>query len=396
MNLSCKNNKINDISKILNVLIVKETNISKRIGEPALLMGKLNFKEEEEVTSLAIESGLSADYFSLTLDQLQDKLHPIESMMASRKDTKTNIEISDIKTIFSDRNYIKTAISCILKYSKNRIFELKSTPVLEIFIPPDLREWLNSTLPSEVVPENAYLQFTSDKKFYYSQLDYSQQLPLSNRSSVKVWPRAHLLWKLHPLFNWLNYRCSLLYGRNEVPILGISKGLEPSELLYIIAGTIPNRKSAPLVDECFGILYKEQTMIGEFSLEDLIAKIGLEKGDLSNTNSVNAETIDKASTLLTEVILDARKILDRHLNTYNVSITPKINAELLKLADRKERHRSYLISSVSDEGEKTEKLRETDRLFDNLSLLLRDTLEIENTPSIRVISVLAGVEPNDL
>jgi hypothetical protein len=91
MNLSCENKKINDISEILKVLIVRETNISEIIGEPALLMGKLNFEEEEEVTSLAIESGFSANYFSSTLDQLQDKLQPIESMMASIKDTKTKI-----------------------------------------------------------------------------------------------------------------------------------------------------------------------------------------------------------------------------------------------------------------------------------------------------------------
>ena len=150
---------------------------------------------------------------------------------------------------------------------------------IEIAISKDLRRRLTALLPTEIIPGEDYLRLSPDKAFCMSEMKRSMQ----NNLSEVAWPTTQFLWKLHPLFTWLNDKASLFYGRGEAPLIGLSSGLQKNQCLYIVSGTIPNRKSSPVVDEWFVLFFQDGRFIKELSMNDMLSMTKLDSGDLPNT-----------------------------------------------------------------------------------------------------------------
>jgi hypothetical protein len=216
---------------------------------------------------------------------------------------------------------------------------------------------------------------------------------MQNNLSETAWPQTQYLWALHPLFDWINDKAGLIYGRNEAPFIGVSDGLLPFEFVFILAGTIPNRKSAPVVDEWFGLLYKDGVFVSEMTMNELLLKTKFNRSDLPNTNQTTTEMAEHAASLLPLVVEDAGKVLRRRFDEYNSSMNPKIDAEIDKLAELEARHKEYQLSLFEDERIKSEKQRMVEHVFESFTNWVKDTLQIEDNPYLRVIAVLAG-RPN--
>jgi hypothetical protein len=157
-----------------------------------------------------------------------------------------------------------------------------------------------------------------------------------------------------------------------------------------MAGTIPNRKSAPVVDEWFGLHYKSGSLSGELSMHEILAKTKLSRNDLPNQNLVGEERIQEATALLRSAVSDAEVVLAKHYTEYNEAMNPKIYDELEKLQELERRHKDYQMSLFEDERRKSEKERMVEKVFNDFVDWVKDTLEIEDNPYIRVIAVLTG------
>ena len=55
------------------------------------------------------------------------------------------------------------------------------------------------------------------------------------------------LWDLHPLVDWLTDRGQIAFPRHCAPVLQLSDGLEPGEVVMVFQSTIPNQKGVPVV-----------------------------------------------------------------------------------------------------------------------------------------------------
>src|SRR5690606_33508322 len=62
-----ENDKIRGDMRILEILVEKEEQAMKNIGDPALLMQRFDVEEEEQFTAEAIESGTSPEAFDAML-----------------------------------------------------------------------------------------------------------------------------------------------------------------------------------------------------------------------------------------------------------------------------------------------------------------------------------------
>jgi len=82
MMIESNNPRIKGDMRIIEILITKEEQALKNIGDPALLLGKFSIEDEELVVSDAIESGSDADAFSETLDSGEAEFDPFEALMA--------------------------------------------------------------------------------------------------------------------------------------------------------------------------------------------------------------------------------------------------------------------------------------------------------------------------
>lgn len=381
------NKKIHGDMRILEILVTKEEQALKNIGDPAMLLGKFNIEDEELVITETIESGSDEDAFDALFSSTEEEFNPFDLLMKQAQDTTEQPEVIKDETLFTDMKYLEKAFKFINKKEEHPIHRMERHSGLELKVTPDMRHRLAAVLPEEVMPQGDYIKLSNDKQFCMEEMMRSMQ----NSLSETAWPRTQYLWKQHPIFNWVNDKAGLLFGRGEAPLLGLNN-LKSDEVIFIIAGTIPNRKSTPLVDEWFALNFEGSTFKGVLSMNDMIQKTGIRQDELPNTNSISEEDVKVSSILLPKAIEEATKVLNGYFEEYNNHMNPMIDEELDKLSELQQRHKDYQRSLFEDDERfKSEAERKIDALFEKFSNWVKDSLEIQNNPYIRVISVLKGV-----
>lgn len=385
--ISSTNADIHGDTRILQILINKEEQAYKNIGDPALLMGLFNVESEELFTAAAIESNTSASAFEQNIDKVNDEFDPFELLMSGSGESKPQLTVHHDETLFRDIDYLKTAVAFFAQSDRHPIHELQTVEGVEIEITPDLQRRLDVVLPDEIKPRENYIQLSSDKKFCMSEMRRS----LQNSMSESAWPTVQYLWPLHPVFEWCNDKAGLLFGRNETPLIGVTGTLPKTDCVFIVAGTIPNRKSTPVVDEWFGLHFSGGKYKGRLLMEEVIEKTGYGRTDMPNRNNIPADVVSAAQSLVPSAVAQARVIMSEHCAGYRANIDPKLNEEIDKLIGLQARHKETIEQLSLFERQKSEKEREVDRIFEEFTDWVKDTLEIEDVPYLCIIAAIVGV-----
>ena len=391
--IESNNKQIKGDMRIIEILIQKEEQALKNIGDPALLLGKFNVEEEETVIAEAIESGSDADTFAQSLDADAQEFNPFEALMAAASETEeTAIEqlsetVSD-ETLFTDKEYLEQAVQYLNQTDSNPVQELQTVSGLDIRLTPEMERRLRALIPEEAMPQGEALRLSDDKAFCMEQMRTSMQKNMDEAA----WPSSQYLWKLHPIFSWVNDKAGLLFKRAEAPVLGLPGVLYPGEALYIVSGSVPNLKSTPLIDEWFGLLYRDGQFIQRLSMEEVVQKAGLRSARIPNTNCITNQSIVAASSLLHDVVTQAKTYLTERYQQYQAEMNPKLDAEVDKLIELQEKHKEYYQTTLFEhERQLQEQERRVDKLFDDFTNWVKETLTIQNNPYIRIVSVLMGV-----
>lgn len=391
--IESNNKQIKGDMRIIEILIQKEEQALKNIGDPALLLGKFNVEEEETVIAEAIESGSDADTFAQSLDADAQEFNPFEALMAAASETEeTAIEqlsetVSD-ETLFTDKEYLEQAVQYLNQTDSNPVQELQTVSGLDIRLTPEMERRLRALIPEEAMPQGETLRLSDDKAFCMEQMRTSMQKNMDEAA----WPSSQYLWKLHPIFSWVNDKAGLLFKRAEAPVLGLPGVLYPGEALYIVSGSVPNLKSTPLIDEWFGLLYRDGQFIQRLSMEEVVQKAGLRSARIPNTNCITNQSIVAASGLLHDVVTQAKTYLTERYQQYQAEMNPKLDAEVDKLIELQEKHKEYYQTTLFEhERQLQEQERRVDKLFDDFTNWVKETLTIQNNPYIRIVSVLMGV-----
>lgn len=386
--ISSVNEKIKGDMRIMEILVQKEKQAYENIGDPTLLLGKFNIEEEELVTAEAIEKGLSAEAFSEQIDDASEDFDPFELMMKSVTAVEAPATVHDDETLYKDIDYLRSAMTYFTQTERHPVQNLQTVAGLEIEITPDLKRRLAALLPEEAMPNTDYLRLSPDKAFCMAEMKRSMQ----NNLSETAWPTTQYLWPLHPIFDWVNDKAGLLFGRGEAPLVGIPGVLPASDYIFVIAGMIPNRKSTSVVDEWFGLRFTNGRFVEELTMEQVIAKTGFGRNDLPNRNKVPDQRKAEAEALLQSAVDTAQKVLERYCENYRQAIGPQIDEELDKLIELEGKHKDYQLSLFEDERKKDAQERKVEEIFTQFTNWVKDTLEIENHPYLRIVAVLLGVE----
>ena len=236
------------------------------------------------------------------------------------------------------------------------------------------------------MPSGEHLRLSDDKDFVMSEMKRSMR----NNMEDTVWPAVQYLWKLHPLFSWVNDKIGLQFKRDEVPVC-TSEKLPAGAVIFIVTGSIPNKKSTPLVDEWFGVLYQDGKFVKNVSMNDAVQMTELRSMKTPNPDKLTEELLTDASVLLPDVVEKARHYLKGFYTSYQNEINPMLDEEIDKLADLQEKHKDYQLSLFENERKRSEAERKVDDLFDRFVNWVNDTLTIQDNPYIRIISVVMGV-----
>ena len=390
--ISSKNEKIHGDMRNLEILIQKEDQANKNIGDPALLLGMFCVEDEENVLAGALEKGLGEEEFSKIFDASEDDFDPFEAMMAAAgeaeaEDEKKSEIVSD-ETLFSDMEYLYQALTYLNQAESHPVERLKIVSGLDIRLTPDMERRLKALVPEEALPQGGTLRVSDDKVFCMEQMRSSMQKNMDE----SAWPTTQYLWKLHPVLSWVNDKASLLFKRDEAPVIGLPGGLKAGESIYVVTGSMPNLKSTPLVDEWFGLLYQDGKFAKVLSMNEVVQKTGLSNPKIPNTDCIGNDEISAASSLLGDVVAQAKVYLDEHYNRYQAEMSPLLDEEVDKLIELQEKHKKYYQLTLCEHERKLqEQERRVDELFDRFVSWVKETLTIQNNPYIRVVSVLMGV-----
>ena len=204
---------------------------------------------------------------------------------------------------------------------------------------------------------------------------------------------------MHPIVEWLNDKSSTLFERQEAPVLGLSGVLEKDETIFIISGLIPNRKSHPMLNEWFGVIFKNNEYKEIITMDELLKRVKLNEKEYSNIDKLEEENCNEISKLLPQAINEAKKLMNNKLREFEADINPKLNEQLKELEKLKGRHYEQLSMITKDEKitsaserRKEEKQRKIDQIFDEFKVWIKDTMTLEDNPYIQVISVLCEVK----
>ena len=391
MLIESDNKQIKGDMRIIEILVTKEEQALKNIGDPALLLGKFSIEDEELVVADAIENGSDETAFSDTLDAGEDEFDPFEALMAAAGETEEVESESAVvtdDTLFSDIDYLSNALSYLNQKENLPVQKLQTVSGLDIKITDDMRRRLSALVPDEALPEGDTLRVSDDKKFCMEMMRESMQ----NNMAETAWPKTQYLWPLHPILSWVNDKAGLLYGRGEAPIMGIPGMLDEGELIFVVAGSIPNLKSTPLVDEWFGLLYQNGQYAKTLTMDEVIQKTKISNMSIPNTKSIGETEVSTANNLRESVVAEAKTYLEDCYKNYENKISPMLNEELDKLADLETRHKEYYQMTLFDKERKLqEKERSVEVLFNQFADWVTETLTIQNNPYIRIVTVLMGV-----
>ncbi|MDR3203607.1 MAG: DEAD/DEAH box helicase [Deltaproteobacteria bacterium] len=386
LKIKSNNPKIFGDLRILEILVDKEKQAYKNIGDSGLLMGKFSVEEEELATAEAIEKGLSAESFSQEIDRYAEQLDPFEALMSSSNSSSYKPRLKPRETFFNDIDFLENAFSYFAETDSYSLKNLSSVEGVEIGLSGDLADRLNTVLPEEIRPQDGFLRLSPDKKFCLQQM----KLSLQNNLSGKAWPTTHYLWAIHPIFEWLGDKCSLLFNRDEAPLIGLKDIMSKDEIIFITEAVVTNRSATPTVDIWFGLRYLNGKFVEELSMEDIISKTGYGRKEVPNSLVLTEQNIRRAESLLKDAIFQANQIISRHKESYRHRINPLLKEEIKKLNEFKDRRIEVIKKQLLNEGKKSEDLDKIMSLFKKFSQIILNGLSVEDKPYLRIMAALMG------
>ncbi len=234
-----RNGRIDRYDGLIDAVHENISTLHRYMGLRKKLLG---VDKEEQAVSDVIESGSDATAFEDLLDSGEEEFDPFEALMAMSEEDSAPTEVKTDETLFSDIEYLNQAFAYLNRSESHPVERLAEVSGLDITITPDLQRRLSAVLPEEAMPQGNSLRLSDDKAFCMKEMTRSMQ----NTMAETAWPKVQYLWKLHPIFGWVNDKAGLLYGRAEAPIVGLSGGMAPSETIFVVTGSIPNKKSTPV------------------------------------------------------------------------------------------------------------------------------------------------------
>lgn len=381
MESDCK--KAKDDMRTFQILINKEKNAHDNIGDELSLGGCFDQEGQELKVKQVIESGNP----DALLDNNDGELD--WDALCSNDDELQEVNIVDKETtLFDDKEYINFAVKYLNRNDHIVINDLGDKDGLELQMTQGMEQRLRALIPEEEMPEvGGYLCLSRNKEFCNKEMFRSMQCG----NDVSLWPKVQYLWPLHPIFSWLNDKIGLLYDRNEAPLIGLNGPVEPGEMYFIMSGTIPNRKSQPMVDEWFAVHFKDEHCVGISKLSQMLETTGFMSHDLPNMGELNESDSAKAKRFIDNAVQEAYAYMNKAYEEYKEMRDPLINEEIAKLGALQTKHKAVQLSLFENNKRKLEAgERQVDELFGRYVNWVHDTLELQNNPYIRIIAVLMG------
>ena len=394
--------------RILEVLMKKDEQAYKNIGDPSVFMDVHDIDEEEEITRRAVAGGESDVDFDRRLTPEPSEGESLLSMFLQPKTGEATARSTaapppPLSLFGSELDYCAAALNRLrAAHAENggaggsaagsahmRIRVDQEAEMLTLDAPQDLVARYRYLLP-EVLPDSRRFVLTTNR------LRMTEAIAESRRAE-SAWPSVHYLWRLSPVVGWLNDRVLAVFGRSEAPILAGVPGLEPDEAVFVLSGLVPNRKSHPLVHEWIAVSFRGTEFSESIPFNSLIERTGSRHGAIPNLR----QPTDTAalSRLLPDAVSRARAHFMERRAAFKAIIDAKLEEEKRALDEFVARQcRQLELDLARSRGTESFRRRRDKQVRQDIKAIhdeyvtwIEETMTTEPHPWIKVVCAMTAL-----
>lgn len=420
--------------RYLEILIEKDTQVSRNIGDPSAFMGLYDEEAEVARTGRAIEqqeplesfekpagatesaeaekNAENADtnsfdaLFGRKTESEQDKTEqessgsPPGGSSAHASKPRTGI----LPSLFANHHeYLRDGLRWVERQYPGTCTDFSNDDahaLVSFQAGKDLRQILERDLPADIWPADNTFRLSARKE----QIDKAIRNARNSGDEGGGWPSLQYFWPLHPVAAWLDYKLLASFGRQRAPILKVPHGVKPGQAIILVQAQYPNKRGQTLLTRWMGILVDAggKVVPDILTLKETLVQTGLLRNleggqhaaDLANDGRVPDASLWQQA--LPEVIQTAKRHLQPIKQKVDEENQTRIQQELAKLAELKEKHQNQLELDLKGGLEQVRQSRRQRRdaeiqdLFQSYQTWVRETLELDDTPQFTVVAALAG------
>lgn len=384
------NEKIKGDNRILEVLIEKDTQAGKNIGDPS----EFSKEEGEAITAALIErvseeddfDNLLDDFFSGTDSSGNAPVDLLDAFTSASESLSVEDMLGQHPKIFnSDIDYATAAVNWLQQDANVPLQVDIDGNTLRLTAPDDLKQ-RRRFLPREVWPEDDRFALTTDRQRMSEELKRC-------REEDSPWPKIHYLWPLNPVMQWLYDRSLNAFGRHTAPVIRVPQQLEENEHWILLHGGFPNRRGQMHLQSWCAVHIQDQQVINSCTLPEFLRRINLNK----LVNSGRSSDTNILSKLLPMAIRHAEQQLEIERANYEQSSNSILEQQMDALNALKKKHVYQMeldldgLSGTQHETQRNNRQSEIDRIFDDYFEWLENTQLIDERPYLQVAAVFTGM-----
>lgn len=382
--------KIRGDQRILEILIQKDQQVQENIGDPSEFTGHHTPEDEEAAIGKAIEEGVTPEKFGETFGGAPATDDPFlaallgELPSASSHSISLEEHISETLSFFPD-DYAWAKSALQFAQARNRqpfqVECIDDRKEIHLYLPEELLLRLKR-LPAEIQTADKLWVLTVDRGAVMRDITLS-------RKEEQRWPRVHLLWQQHPAMEWLHDKILFAFGRQDAPVVEVPK-LKSGESIVLTTGTLPNRKGHPLIQRWTGVLFEGSTLRERLDLRTVMERTGFGRDEIPNPASERSVT--DLQQLIGPAVDAMREEMSAERRKFDEAVRPELDWQLKRLsAFRQARNAQLELRFEKMAHIRQAELRKVGNLYEEYQKWIRDTLETEDQPSIRVAAIFTHV-----
>lgn len=403
--------KVRGDQRILEVLVEKDEQACRNIGDPAEFMGVFNAEEEEARVTAAIEAEKDpndlSDIFGFmfgddtgsSASQAGDIATQAEAGLAQFLPERVRVSshgdvdriTADTPRLFkTDYGYTAAALQWLSEQGTGLEYRLQQdNQRLELTAPADLQQRFKF-LPKEVRPEDHRFFLTTDKQTVQSSIKARRD---GDDSQFGEW---QYLWPLHPVMEWLQSRVLDAFGRHTAPVMRLPGKLGNDEHWYIVQGGFPNKRGQALIQDTLAVQVRSNRVANVQPATELLKQLDISGEPLPNRAEARDTSLLKVQ--LKPVVMAVVQNLQRLRDQKESERHQQLNQHLSNLEALRNKHVGQLEMMLerSDQPEafkqrqRSERMHHIDTVFNEYKHWLDETQHTERDPYVQVVAVLTG------
>jgi superfamily II DNA or RNA helicase len=381
--------RIRGDQRILEILVQKDEQVQANIGDPAEFTGLHTSEEEEAAIGRALESGTAPEKFAASYGGMPESDDPFLAALlgqlpsASQPSVNTADHIAESPSFYpDDYSWAKAALNFAQGRARRplQVQTFDDRQEVHLYLNDDFIQRLRR-LPPEIQTDEKLWVLTTDRAAVMREMQACRQ-------EDQRWPRVHLLWQQHPALEWLQDKILLAFGRHDAPVVTVP-GLDPGEALVLGTGILPNRKGHSLIQRWVGVRFESGSLRGTLDLPAVIARTRFGRDEIPNP--ATPADLTSLRSLISPAVDAIHAELHSARETFTADMRPELDRQLARLSAFRDARTRQLELAFDPRSEAREKARrQIGDLYEQYQRWIRDTLETEDRPSIRIVAIFIG------